>query len=94
MRKTVLSILFAMILFGISVPVSVLAEQEVLFGLKESGLGGYGGPSFKFTSLNGRFSIIGGGPLVLLIGPSIGTGISFSSIEGAVGGLVVWYIGF
>jgi hypothetical protein len=94
MKIKVFLLLLATILFGISVPVSVFAEQETLFSLRERGLGGYGGPSFKLTSINGQFSVLGGGPLVLLVSPSIGTGISFSSIEGDADGLEVWYVGF
>lgn len=69
------------------------AEQEVVFNLEKRGLGGYGGPRFQATTLNGKFAVIGGGPFMLVIKPSYGVGLRIAKTEGSAGGIDLSYVG-
>jgi len=46
------------------------AEPQSLVNLRGNDLGGYGGPQFKATVLNGRFALYGGGPIMVILKPS------------------------
>ncbi len=64
-----------------------------LFSLRNNGLGGYGGPHFKATVLNGRFAVYGGGPIMVILDGCWGLGLSVSTPDGDAAGLDLYYGG-
>jgi hypothetical protein len=91
MKQFLLTVTVMAFLLLISAP--LLAEQEMLFSLEERGLGGYGGPRFSLTTLNGQLGVMGSGPLVLIRRQAYGLGFRFSSTEADIGGLNLTYAG-
>lgn len=78
------------------VPVSVRADGSALVDLARLGRdglgwGGWAGPQFKPTMLAGSFCLYGGGPVVILAGPSLGFGLNVSLPDGDADGLSLYY---
>ncbi len=71
-----------------------LRNQDAFFPLMNQGYGGFGGPQFKITSVNGEASMIGGGPLFLVVHPELKWYTSFSYLEGEADSVGLWYFGF
>ncbi len=57
------------------------SHQESLFPFSNHGFGGFGGPHFKLGKIHGEFSMIGGGPIGIVINPSFSVFMSFSYLE-------------
>jgi len=68
-------------------------RADVLIDLKDAGIGGYGGPQFRATFLNGRFALFGGGPANVLLTSSLSLGIDWMAPEGDAAGLDLYYGG-
>jgi hypothetical protein len=69
------------------------AGPPALVSLERAGWGGYGGPHFRATTLNGRFALYGGGPILLYPTERLGLGVSFCLPEGDAAGLWLGYGG-
>ncbi len=69
-----------LILLLINITVICFAQDNdninTIIGLENLGIGGYGGPYFRFTMLNGSPAVLGGGPLALIINQSIVVGFA------------------
>ncbi len=70
-----------------------LSNQGSLLPLMPHGYGGFGGPQFKITPINGRGSMIGGGPIALVIRPGFKWLASFNYMEGGPDSISLWYAG-
>jgi len=69
-------------------------NQESILPLMKQGLGGFGGPQFKLTQINGQGGMIGGGPIVLVVRPDLKWLASFNYLEGGPDSLKIWFVGF
>jgi len=72
---------------------SNLTNQNSLFKLVKSNFGGYGGPHFKFTKINGEPTVLGGGPIALVIKPNLAVFLSANYLEADVQGIEMGYGG-
>ncbi len=88
----------ALVLFGLSaaggggVPAGA-APTGPLFPLAGSDLGGFGGPDFRLTSLQGSLMMVGGGPVYLLAGRSWLVGLNGYYLEGDAQTIMIGYLG-
>jgi len=71
----------------------VLSNQSSLIDLSRHNLGGYGGPHFKLTNINGEFALIGGGPLAVAVNPKLSIFGTFNYLEADVNGIEMAYGG-
>lgn len=79
------------ILLSLSAAVPLAISQEALFPLSPHGLGGHGGPHFKFTTMDGKNAVIGGGLLGIAINPGFSWLVTANYLEDDVGGLEFGY---
>ncbi|MFB0509486.1 MAG: hypothetical protein ACETVX_03240 [bacterium] len=70
-----------------------LTNQSALLPLTLRGFGGFGGPQFKFISVNGQGAMVGGGPIEVVFRPNLKGLVSFNYIEGDADGIKLWYFG-
>jgi len=70
------------------------SHKYSLFPLSNNDWGGYGGPHFKLGKIHEDFSMIGGGPIGIVIDPSFSVFMSFSYLEADTEGIDMWYGGF
>jgi hypothetical protein len=92
MKKTIPILLLALCL-SYTAAGDTKSEPESLVDLRAKELGGYGGPHFKATTLNGQFTLYGGGPIMFIFKPSWALGLSISTPDGDAAGLDLYYGG-
>lgn len=93
MRIKLIFILTLLLLHSIYSQEQMMTNQKSLLPVMTYGLGGYGGPQFKFGSVNGQVAMIGGGPIGLVIRPNFTLFTSFNYIEGDADSIKYWYAG-
>ncbi len=93
MKIMLLSLLMILQVLNCFGQLPAISNQESLFSLMPQGLGGFGGPQFKMTQVNGKGSMIGGGPLAVVVRPDLKWLASFNYVEGGPDSINFWYAG-
>lgn len=68
-------------------------SRATIFKQSKYNIGGFGGPSFKFSTINGKVAAMSGGPHSLIFNQSIYLGINFYYLEQKVDSLMFGYGG-
>jgi hypothetical protein len=69
------------------------ARAEPIVDLDALGMEGYAGPHFRISAIEGKATLVDGGPLLMLRRGRVGLGVSWSSSEGAVNERWMSYLG-